>query len=87
MQEEWANDTRNHCAPVAKVFKDHQNPMLSYIVMPLLRPVDDPPFERVKEIIDFTDQILEVTVEYLSTPAPNRASSGFGVSPRERGGT
>jgi len=42
-----------------KVFKDHGDPTVSYMVMPFLRPVDNPPFEYVKEIIEFTDQILE----------------------------
>ena len=60
-QEEWVSDPRNHCVPVAKVFQDHKTPNVSYIVMPFLRPVDTPPFESVKEIIKFTDQILEVT--------------------------
>jgi len=58
-EEESINDPRNHCVPVTKVFKDHENPALSYMVMPFLRPVDDPPFQYVKEIIEFTDQILE----------------------------
>ena len=59
-QEEWIGDPRNHCVPVTKVFKDHGDPEVSYMVMPFLRPVDSPAFEQVKEIIDFTDQILEV---------------------------
>ena len=29
--------------------------------MPFLRPVDEPPFYAVEEILDFADQILEVT--------------------------
>ena len=67
VQEEWMSDPRNHCVPVTKVFEDHKNPEVSYMVMPFLRPVDTPPFEYVKEIIDFTDQILEVSVNYLPT--------------------
>lgn len=59
IQEEWAKDPRNHCVPLIKVFKDHQNSDLSYMVMPFLRPVETPPFETVKEIIRFADQILE----------------------------
>ena len=65
VQEEWIDDPRNHCVPVANVFKDHRDPEVSYMVMPFLRPVDTPPFEYVKEIISFTDQILEVTVREL----------------------
>jgi len=43
-----------------KLFEDHKDDQVSYIVMPFLRPIDKPPFESVKEIIDFVDQILEV---------------------------
>ena len=62
-QEEWINDPRNHCVSLTKVFKDHENPKVSYMVMPFLRPVGNPPFAYVKEIIDFADQILEVNLD------------------------
>ena len=65
------SDPRNHCVPVTKVFKDHNDPEVSYMVMPFLRPVDSPSFEYVKEIIDFTDQILEVTASCFLTSAPD----------------
>lgn len=63
VQEEWASDPRNHCVLVTKVFKDHQDPNVSYLVMPFLRLMNDPPFKSVQEIIEFTDQILEVVME------------------------
>lgn len=53
-------DPRNHCAPVIEVIEDPNNDSVSYMVMPLLRLADDPPFQYVKEIIDFVGQILEV---------------------------
>ena len=59
-QEDWVNDPRSHCVPIVKLFEDHKDQRVSYIVMPFLRPIDSPPFESVKEIIDFVDQILEV---------------------------
>jgi hypothetical protein len=34
VQEEWVGDPRNHCVPVMKVFKDHENTNMSYMVMP-----------------------------------------------------
>ena len=74
MQKEWVGDPRNHCVPVMKVFKDHNDAGLSYIVMPFLRPVDSPPFEYVKDIIEFTDQILEVTVDDFPTSGPNSST-------------
>ena len=67
VQEEWSSDPRNHCVPVTNGFKDHEDPHVSYMVMPFLRPVDTPPYEYVKEIIDFTDQILEVSLNYFPT--------------------
>ena len=59
-QGEWTSDPRNHCVQILNILKDPQDPGLLYLVMPLLRSMDDPPFEQVKEIIEFTDQILEV---------------------------
>jgi len=81
MEMDWVGDPRNHCVAVTKVFEDHQNAEVSYIVMPFLRPVDSPPFEYVKEIIEFTDQILEVTVDCFPTPVANSTSSGLGIPP------
>ena len=60
MQEDWIKDPRNHCVPIVRIFEDHNDPRVSYIVMPFLRPADDPPFETVKEIIVYVDQMLEV---------------------------
>ena len=86
-QEGWVSDPRNHCVPVAKVFQDHENPNLSYIVMPLLRPVDTPPFETVREIIKFTDQILEVIMDSFATLLLTQTSPGLGIPPRKGSGT
>ena len=85
MQKEWIGDPRNHCVPVTKVFKDHQNTEISYVVMPFLRPVDSPPFEYVKEIIEFTDQILEVTVDRSPTPIANPSVSRAWYSSMRKG--
>lgn len=57
---ELREDPRNHCVPVIEVIDDPGDESVSYMVMPLLRNADDPPFQYVKEIIDFVDQILEV---------------------------
>ena len=65
MQEDWISDPRNHCVPIVKIFEDHKDPQVSYLVMPFLRPADSPPFETVKEIIDYVDQILEVYPDHL----------------------
>jgi hypothetical protein len=34
----------------------------AYIVMPLLRAIDDPPFETVSDIVDLVNQLLEVGI-------------------------
>lgn len=53
-------DPKNHCVPIIEVIDDPDNDSLSYMIMPLLRIADSPPFQYVKEIVDFVDQILEV---------------------------
>lgn len=53
-------DPKNHCVPVLDVFEDNENHNVSYIVMPFLRAVDDPPFETVGQVIDFVTQMVEV---------------------------
>ena len=57
---ELREDPRNHCVPIIEIFDDPDNDSISYMVMPLLRNASDPPFQYVKEIIDFVDQVLEV---------------------------
>jgi len=56
---ELREDPRNHCVHVIEVIDDPDDGSISYMVMPLLRNADDPPFQYVKEIVDFVDQILE----------------------------
>lgn len=53
-------DPRNHCVPILDVFMDSADPEISYMVMPLLREVDLPPFEAVGDVVDFVSQLLEV---------------------------
>ena len=58
--EPLKDDPKNHCVPILDVIDDPADDSKSYLVMPLLRPADHPPFDRVKEIVDFVDQLLEV---------------------------
>ena len=58
--EPLASDSRNHCVPILDSFQDDENPRIHYLVMPFLRRVDNPPFQTVEDVCDFTDQILEV---------------------------
>ncbi len=54
-------DPANHSVPILDTFVDGIDDSLSYIVMPFFRLVDEPPFYAVDEILDFADQILEVS--------------------------
>lgn len=58
--EQMLRDSRNHCVPILDSFQDPFLPEIDYIVMPVLRPYDDPEFLAVGEVVDFTTQILEV---------------------------
>ena len=53
-------DPKNHAVPILDVFQDDEESTMSYMVMPLLRDVDAPPFEFVADVVDFVDQLLEV---------------------------
>ncbi|KAF9649332.1 kinase-like protein, partial [Thelephora ganbajun] len=57
--KELRADPRNHCVPIIEVIDDPDDDSVSYMVMPLLRMADLPPFQYVKEIVDFMDQTLE----------------------------
>ena len=56
---EMLQDPRNHCVPILDVVED-EDPTYSFMVMPFLRYVDDPPFERVQDVVQFCDEIFEV---------------------------
>ena len=55
-----AKDPRNHCVPILDVIRDESRPGLEFLVMPLLRPFNKPPFFSVDEMLDFMKQALQV---------------------------
>lgn len=59
------DDPANHTVSILDTFTDHEDESVSYMVMPYLRPSDNPPFETVGEVMDFVDQILEVRYDSL----------------------
>ena len=69
--EPLKDDPRNHCVPILQVIDDPDDDSKSYLVMPLLRAADHPPFDQVKEIVDFVDQLLEVG--HVRSQNPNLA--------------
>jgi hypothetical protein len=58
-------DPTNHSVPILDTFVDSADESISYLVMPFLRTLDEPPFYVIEEILDFADQILEVSISVL----------------------
>ncbi|KAJ2986031.1 hypothetical protein NUW54_g9929 [Trametes sanguinea] len=60
---QYLNSLRGHAenrtVPVLRVFEDPYDPRLAFMVMPYLRPCNDPPFLAVGEAIEFINQTLE----------------------------
>ncbi|KAI0800218.1 kinase-like protein [Fomes fomentarius] len=52
-------ESQNHCIPIFQVLPDPLNSNLSLMVMPYLRPCNDPEFWTIGEVIDFIDQTVE----------------------------
>lgn len=71
---ELGQDPRNPCPPVIQIFDDPEDNDISYLVMPLLRNANSPPFQYVKEIVDFVDQALEVGCWFRELWVSNRTS-------------
>src|SRR6266705_2674479 len=57
--QELARDPRNHCVPLLGIIEIPQNGQ-KLMVMPLLRPFNDPPFQTFGEFVAFFTQICEV---------------------------
>ncbi len=57
---EFSQDVRNHCVPFLDVFHDDEDEDYDYVVEPLLRRFDEPPFFVIGEVIEFIRQLLEV---------------------------
>ena len=66
-QQPLRDDPKNHCVPLLDSFEDDVDENFSYIVMPFLRNLDDPPFAIVNDILDFADQALEVSWNVLNS--------------------
>ncbi|OCH88105.1 hypothetical protein OBBRIDRAFT_735113 [Obba rivulosa] len=57
--EPLASDSRNHCVLLIEVLQDPEDDNIHILVMPFLRPHNDPPFQTVGEIVEFFRQIFE----------------------------
>jgi len=56
---EFARDPRNHCVPLLDIIEIPQTGQ-KLMVMPLLRPFNDPHFQTFGEFVGFFTQICEV---------------------------
>lgn len=65
--QELANDPANHCIPILDIIKDESEQDREFLVMPVLRPFNQPPFFSVEEILEFVEQILEVSFSYCTS--------------------
>ncbi len=55
-----------HIVPLLDSFKDEREPDLEFLLMPLLRKSNSPPFETVHELVNFFNQMVEVLSFLLS---------------------
>ncbi|OCB91920.1 hypothetical protein A7U60_g788 [Sanghuangporus baumii] len=74
-----AKDPRNHCVPILDVIRDESAPNLEFLVMPLLRPFNKPPFFSVDEMLDFMKQVLEGLVFMHSVGVAHRDCSDMNI--------
>lgn len=59
-RRELQDDPANHCIPILDVVNDPLEPAKAMMIMPYLRPFDDPDFRTIGEVVDFISQTLEV---------------------------
>ena len=65
---ERREDIDSHCVPILDDFPDAIDPQIHFIVMPLLRICNDPPFSFVDEVVEFVEQTLIVCIVITSEP-------------------
>ncbi|KLO19350.1 hypothetical protein SCHPADRAFT_818269, partial [Schizopora paradoxa] len=82
------HDPMNHSCPILDVFRDPDDEDYEYIVLPVLRSFNDPPFYAVVEVLDFMKQTLEgllflhnYTVAHCDCAAPNIMMDGRPLYP------
>ncbi|TDL26469.1 hypothetical protein BD410DRAFT_715808 [Rickenella mellea] len=76
---ELRGDSRNHCVPILDDFALDLEPELHIIVLPHLRPFDDPRFEIVSEVLNFIEQTLEGTIFMHEKNVAHRDLAGLNI--------
>lgn len=59
-------DPKNHCVPIIETFCNESEPAIEFLVMPILRKFNSPPFYVVSEVVDFIRQTLEVNLHMIT---------------------
>ena len=79
--EPLRSDPRNHSVPILEVLPVPDDPEITLIVMPLLRPCNDPDFFTLGEAMSFLAQVFEVEPPPLCTrcPGPFTVPSGSAI--------
>lgn len=77
-----ASDPTNHCVPIYELLRIPDVEDRIILVMPLLRPFDNPPFQTIGEAIDFLHQVFEVSImiSWLSHAYTQRRASTSCIS-------
>ncbi|KAI0819187.1 kinase-like domain-containing protein [Trametes gibbosa] len=52
-------DPRNHCVPVYDILPDPYDSRIALMVMPFLRPCNNPEFSTIGDVVEFVDQTIE----------------------------
>ena len=61
-----SEDPSCHSVPILDLFGDDTDPNFSFLVMPFLRNFYNPPFECVEDVLDFGEQLLEVSTKFTT---------------------
>lgn len=64
-------DSQNHCVPVHEILPDPLEPQLALMVMPYLRPCNNPEFATIGDVVQFVDQTVDVSSPGSSHPSPS----------------
>jgi hypothetical protein len=56
-----ASDPRNHCVPIYEVLQLPDDEDKLILVMPLLKEYDIPRFDTIGEVVEFFQQLFEVS--------------------------
>lgn len=61
-------DPQNHCVKVYEILSDPYDVQRALMVMPYLRPCNDPDFSTIGDIVQFVDQTIDVSLQITTRP-------------------